>query len=397
MSSFGRKVCRFLIILVPLLCNTQEPDQNPSPETQKIETPVGLPLTPLEIVSSTEVAFIAEPNIALPLLCAGGNRIFMRMASFGALADLMSISSDGRNIIRFERARINDIPQSVPAAFFATDSDVYLLTKGLIPTGEGLKLRDPTGQVIEKPKTVSRNFIAHFKSDASYVGAIPLDVHFAPLQLGAFPDGSFLIAGVSLDRNESRVALLSSQGQFKRFLALPGDIELRHDEPENDKAVAPNSLPRIGKRFGESFSESLQTSAIVPWGGNLLLVRSGQDVPVFSISPGGEVRAVHLEVPEGYKLWGLKTAGNEWTALYTHRISDSQGVEFATFALDPTSGKAVARYTYPRFLGFAMGCSDGVEFNFIVRENEKLKIVKLLPSKRSSRNSDTAPSEKQPQ
>lgn len=397
MSSFGKKICKSLVVLVPLICIGQEPNSALSAEAQRKEASAGLPLTPLEIVSSAEVASFAEPNIALPLLCAAGNRIFVRMASFGALADLMSMSGEGQNIVRFERAKINDITQPVPAAFFATDSDVYLLTTGSIATGESRKARDPTGLITEMPGKVSRNFIAHFRSDGSYVGAISLDISFTPFQLGAFPDGSFLLAGVSRDGTEPRVGLVGSNGQFRRFVNLSDDIELRHDQPDIGKEVPPNSLPRIGKHFGESFSDSLHNSSIVAWGRNLLLIRSGQDTPVFSISAGGDVQAVHLEVPKGYKLWGLKTAGNEWTALYTRRISDSQGVEFATFALDPTSGKAVARYTYPRFLGFAMACSDGIEFSFLVRENDKLKIVKLLPTRRSSRNSDAAASEKQPQ
>jgi len=319
------------------------------------------------------------------------------MATYGAVADLVSISSDGKDVVRFERARMSDVPQPVPGAFFATGSDVYLLTRSVVPTSETRKLRDPTGSVKDVPLTRSQYVIAHFKSDGSYIGAIPLDIPFTPLQLGVFIDGGFLVAGVAKDANEPKIALVRSNGQFHRFVDLQGDIQLRSDQSGSEREPPSTSLPRVGKRFGEGFSDSLHNSAIVPYGRNLLLLRSGQDTPVFSISPGGSAEAVHLEAPEGYKLWALKTVANEWTALYTRRISDTEGVEFATFALEPTTGKAIARYTYPKFLGFAMACADGVEFSFLVRENEKLKIVKLLSTRRSSSKKHAGTQDKKPQ
>lgn len=115
----------------------------------------------------------------------------------------------------------------------------------------------------------------------------------------------------------------------------------------------------------------------------LAIGEKGQKTPVFSVAPGGEVQAVNLEVPDGYSLADLRTSRNTWIALFTHRISDTQGVEFQTYSLDPQSGNAIERYSYPKFLGFGLACVHDTELVFLTRENDRLMLVKVAPSRAS--------------
>jgi hypothetical protein len=199
------------------------------------------------------------------------------------------------------------------------------------------------------------------------------------MQFGVFSNGDLLVAGVLPNTHppstQPRVALVKSNGQFQRFLELNGDLQLKESEQTALKEGDPEALR---KHFNEGLVTAVQLSMIVGHGRDLVLVRLGQRTPLFSVTPGGEVRAVTPEVPEGYGLHDLKSAGDRWIALYTRPISNDKGVDFQTYALDPSTGKEIGRYSYPKFLGLGLACSDGLEFRFLTRDQNKLEVVTLL-------------------
>lgn len=97
--------------------------------------------------------------------------------------------------------------------------------------------------------------------------------------------------------------------------------------------------------------------------------------------------AITSDVPSGFTLYDLRASQNMWVALFTHPHSDDPknvAVDIETYALDPVSGKAVARYVYPGFMGFGLACSDGVDFTVLERPSDKLELVKLVPAHASS-------------
>ena len=337
----------------------------------------------LQVESSVDVPGVSDPFITAPVVCGADGAIFVRTATVNAVSDLIAVSRDGKSTTSFGVSKITDILNPSLTTFFVRDSDAYLLVRGSTAEGRTLTLHRPDGSAENQPAYSSRQYIAHFRADGTYLGAVALDVPIRPLQIGTFPNGDFLIAGTTMDMRETRVALVKANGQFDRFLELTDDIRLQSESgPETPPSAA--SLPQTGKHFGESFFEATQVSAIIADGRNLLLVRKGQKVPVFSVSPAGQVEAVHLDVPDGYGLWDIKTTRAFWVALYTHRLPEGKGVEFSSMALDPKTGKALERYSYTRFPGFGLACTDGIEFSFLIREDNKLKILKLISSHVSS-------------
>jgi hypothetical protein len=319
-------------------------------------------------------------------LCAPDKSIIVRLASLSGMRDLISISSDGNTVVRFNAFKVSDITNPAFGYYFATQSDVYILTRSSEPTDEVMKLRTPKGDVITQPKIKARDFIVQFRRDGTYVRSFPLDLPFAPRQIGAFPSGGFLAAGAAKDGTYKPViALLKSSGDFDRYLELKGDIHLldtSKKKDSNDPTALPLRPPNAQERE-KSLSIAENLSVIVPDGPNLLLVRSGQKAPVFSVSAGGEVKAVNPEVPSGFTLYDLRTGQNTWVALYTHPRSEDPkdaSVVLETYALDPSSGKAIARYVYPNFLGFGLACSDGFEFTVLERQEDKIELIKLVPT-----------------
>jgi len=348
--------------------------------------------TALEIESSVDVPSVSDPFISAPVMCGDDGAIFVRTATASAASDLISISRDGSTTTSFNASKMSDMVNPSATTFFVRGTDVYLLVRGSAGESETLALRRPDGSLETQLSSPTRQFVAHFKKDGTYIGATALDIPFRPLQVGAFPNGDFLIAGTTKDLQETRVALVKGNGQFNRFVELADDIRLQSGPlAKGEDAEAhgsATSLPQTGKRFGEGFFDATQISVIVADGPHLLVVRKGQRVPVFSVSPSGQVEAVRLDTPEGYSLWDIKTTRDFWVALFTHRLQEGKGVEFSSMAIDRRTGKTLKQYYYSHFPGFGLACTDGSEFTFLIRDATQLKIVRLTSSNRPSSPAD---------
>jgi hypothetical protein len=303
-----------------------------------------------------------------------------RVVGTEGFGDVVSISSDGEHVVRFSTATINDINNPLLQTFFTTDSDVYILAIGSSPANRTLTVRKTNGETYQQQAVVTKDYIAHFKRDGSYVRAVPLDLPFHPMQLGAFANGDFLVSGAT-QNHEPRVALVKSNGQINRFLTLKGDLHVKDNskEPPDD----PAALPASSDNFWDSLEAALGSTQIDSDGRNLLLIRSGSKTPIFSISPSGEVSSLVPEIPQNFTLSGVKVGRRMWIASYEHALSaDPRAVrmEVETYALDPASGKILAHYLFPTASGGGLVCADESEIIVFVRDNNKLQLVKLIPS-----------------
>jgi len=345
-------------------------------------------------VSSVQIPSLPAESIGAPLLCDAQGRILFRLATpENGIEDPVSVSSDGKTVIRFAREKINDITRPVMLNFFLDASDVYILTRGSTPLGYEMKLRKPTGEVVEQQASKSGMFVVHFKPDGNYAGAVRLDLPFKPFHLGVFENGDFLISGRDPATYEPRVAIVASNGQFRRFLELKGDVHAQQESGASGKGSDPTALPRFKPAPGsppQSFATGtllgvVSASQIAKDGRNLLLFR-GLSGPVFSISPSGEVSVHKLKVEGDYSLYTIKAVGGAWIVEFLHDVPNSQAVELSTYAFDPESGAPLRRYFFPPDIGWGLACADGDELTFIVADekNNTLKLVKLAPGARSN-------------
>lgn len=370
-----------LVVLLLMPCLAQQPETSNATTGTPVEA---IPPVYLKVASSSPIPGISEPLLTTAL-CGSDNSILLRVASLGGVGDLVSISADGQKVVRFNAFKVSDIEIPKFYHYFIGGSDVYVLTRSSRPTDETMKLRTPNGDIVTQRKFSTKDYIVQFQSDGTFVRSVALDLPFTPQQIGAFPSGGFLVAGAAKDGSfKPVVALLKRDGQLDRYLELKGDIRPAREDRKED-AKDPIALPRWAANGGQnkqSLPVAENLSLIVPDGRNLLLLRSGQKTPIFSVSPGGEVRAITPDVPSGFTLYDLRASQNTWVAPYTHPHSDdpkNAAVDIETYALDPVSGKAIARYVYPGFVGFGLACTDGVDFTVLERPGDKLELVKLVP------------------
>jgi hypothetical protein len=349
---------------------------------------------PLSIESRVEVP-LSEPFLTLPVLCGPEGRIFVRMATASGVADLVAISHDGKSITPFNSFKLTDITNPVVKKFFVNDSDVYELVLGSITGNDVVELKQPGGEIQKQRKQTGSLFIARFKHDGTYIGAIGLEMPFSVQQIGAFRNDTFLIAGEDLPTHEPKIALVGSDGRFKRYIELHGDIQLggRVDSERGSTTGQGEKVPLVGGHFGDGLTEVLRTSSIIQDGSSLLLIRKNHNIPIFSISASGEVHAIVPDVPSGFSLWDLKTTDSMWIAVYARRLSGNQGLEFQIYALDRNTGRVIEHYSLPKFLGLGLACAtdQGKELTFLNRDNDKLILTRITATRTGAQEAPKAP------
>jgi hypothetical protein len=353
-------------------------------QSQNVSVPLAGTAAAVEMYRLSDAGTVQVPSlpaesIVTPVQCSSDGTVFTRIASLEAgVEDPVSISSDGKTITRFGKEKINDIPEPVLLNSFVTDSDVYIIAVGRTRLGYEAKLRSPIGNVQSIPASKSAYFVANFRRDGTYAGSVALDLPFKPAHLGVFANGDFLIEGA--DVNGPRIGIVASNGQLRRIVELKGDVHPQDETGSPGGKNDPTALPRVpsGDDASASYMGVLSASQIVKDGSNLLLFRP-LNGPVFSVSPSGEVQVHRLRIDGKFKLFNIKTATGVWIAELTHHLKDGTGNEFALYAIDPATGAPIKQYLYPRDLGYALACTDGNEFTFLMAnpETKALSLVTL--------------------
>jgi len=321
--------------------------------------------TPLEVVSTVRVASTVGLAMTTPIVCGSDKTIFLRLGAPRTVQtippDLFSISSDGKNVVRFNADKIHDVPNAVTEDFFASDDRVYLLVYSDLKVQKRTAIiQKPDGTTKQMPVSVAseRNFyIATFERNGAYLRTARLDLPFVPQQFGVFASGDYLVAGRTKQApTEPRVALVRWNGQFDRYLELENDVSADSLEFKNRRE---GGAPHTG-----SFFFAMNNSRIVADGRDLVLFRPGTQAPVFAVSSGGAVRAIRLKVADKLVLFNIRPTGRRWIAVYAE--GDVRFVtRFITYSINPDSGLPTEAYTYPNAFGLVLACTDGSDFNFV--------------------------------
>jgi hypothetical protein len=375
----SRKVRHLLCIFSVVTCSFAQ-------DAQQLSRRLGISApekVSLGEVSTVQVPSLPPESIGAPLLCDPDGRILFRMAMPGATEDQVSVSADGKTVIRFNKEKVNDIPQPRLGSTFLSGSDVYILTWGRTPLGYETKWRTPTGEVLTSPASKISHFVAHFGNDGRYTGSVPLDVPFQPQQLGVFGNGDSLIAGAEPSTGEPRLAIVAPNGQLRRMIELKGDVHAQEEsnglakEQEKDPTALPRYIPS-DSQITPSLFNIVSGSQIAKDGSNLLLFRP-MNGPVFSVSPSGEVRVHKLKVEGDFSMHMIKATPNAWIVEFLHNAPFSEPMQISTYAFDPETGSLLREYLFPDDLASGLACTDGNEFTFVMADTEKktLNLVKL--------------------
>jgi len=359
-----------VLILTSLCCWGQSPASASPEPTPKAPTGVTMPepakedklpsstlhLTPLEVVTSSEVA----TGFLGPFVCDDDGNLYLRSESAGVTA-IRKLNAKGERVAIYEPGTNPDVKVGLTASFTTT------------PDGELYALVYPADQISK--------FVMVFASDGSYRSQIKLDPGFAffPSALAVFPNGNLLVSGQRYDLTPDRpklpfTGIFRSDGRLLKELDLEDDNSIHDLGAAHDPKVTLAQVPTSNRAVALSQVASAKD-------GNLYLMRWLSPAVFYAISPGGEVvrRFVVDSGNRDFKPFAMHISGSRIAVLFYEpqtmvkimKIVDLEGHELASYDELTENGKPARG-----MLGLAFACytQQPERFTFLVT-NDKQQIL----------------------
>jgi hypothetical protein len=282
----------------------------------------------------------------------------------------------GKSVVSFATDRMQNIPEPSAVDFFVNGSGVYVLVRGVENSRkELLRLKlpdDETGTQLDYWQETgdSKSYIARFAHDASYKGALKLDVDFQVGRIAAFESGSLLIAGT--EGKEPRLAMLDAMGQNARFLELPKAKR----KTQHSSALVSSSSNDSSASMDAMFSQ------FYPYRDDILFVRGGSRGPIYEIEEAGGIRAVELREPMGYVIDHMIPSDANWFVSFRRSTAAKDASEQLVYEIDPINGKLLRSFQgkgYETENGVDLSCVYRGEFSAVVHRNGRIMLLHGAP------------------
>ncbi|MGH9781332.1 MAG: hypothetical protein ACRD33_05880 [Candidatus Acidiferrales bacterium] len=180
---------------------------------------------------------------------------------------------------------------------------------GVLPNGELYALiftrRDPSK---EKPRPEPEYYVERFKDDGTRDSITPIHAppgvaHWLADLLAPFPDGNFLIAGISTTTKEQPgasswepfTAVYDQTGRFLREVTLPHDIANNFNEGDAGKPTAAarakaQASPTQASKPRQFFEVAISTGGVVSGPDeNAWILRASDPVRLYAVNSAGQV------------------------------------------------------------------------------------------------------------
>jgi hypothetical protein len=284
--------------------------------------------------------------LALPVQCGPDGKIYAGFLNQdGSEEQLVGIASDGK-ATRFELPHDVNLHNPIWIAHYVSEESLVAHIKAQGET-KWVHLKTSTGKEIGNRQVgTMHDHLMTFALDGTLKSQLSLDMPFDVLQAAPFRSGMLLVAGIDRDTKDPIIALASENGSYLRRLTVKGDLD--RDTFKTD----PNAMKGM-----ESFESHLENSSLIPDGTEILLVRNETDTPVFAVRQSGEVKAVRVKGPPGYKPFSITPTRDGWITQFVQDLGKGRVIP-NTCLVDRNTGTAVQCYETDMSLGLGFACYD---------------------------------------
>lgn len=306
-----------------------------------------------------------SPVTALPQ-CTSDGSLFIDMLHPKDLRQHRVISVQGKQVQTYLPAAISDIHDIQVFNFFASDSAVGFLVRG---TKEALGAPGPGKSPGGVPWSKYHNYIAEFDRSGSYKESIELPMDYLLSGLAILSSGEFIVSGYDRVNSAARLLFLDPSGRLVRNIDLP----------------AFRNASRTDVQFGsgESMAASSQligSVMLTPYQKHILIWRRGGRDPILDVGPGGSVREVPFQPPEGYALAEMIPATDRWVAHFRSNEADENAPmnerEYPYYELRPQDASLSARLTLSGVVPISIACEiDGTYLSYKRDNDGKLVLL----------------------
>ena len=160
------------------------------------------------------------------------------------------------------------------------------------------------------------DYVLQFELNGTFKRMIALPDGYSFHRIAELGDHNLLAIAYDRINAVARLLLLDEDGQVIRTLQIPQAME---DDPALTQGRTGSDLNRA--RAESSLSWWLFT----PSAGKVLLYIAHSKAPVLELSPGGAIREVPIQAPEGYILDGFIPANDRWIVRFRRENPPDHG------------------------------------------------------------------------
>jgi hypothetical protein len=353
-------------LLIGASLNSQAPDSAP-----KRTTTAALPIT-LEISATVPVTNLYAAELNAPAVCAADGTLYANLfvirtdeSSGQAISHqtIVGIDPHGKITLSVAAEQITDIENPRITNYFPTEDALYLLIHS---SGHGNSAENRKNLFHKSDSDLE--FIARFDRDGAYRGATRIDLPISALQLGVFPTGQFVIAGID-DFTHAKVILLKPSGVFDRY------IDLKKSGIDELSASAATEPPLGNRAYVAGFSR------LVANGPDILLV-SPDSTSLFKLRNSGTAEQVRLRAGYSGPL-NFLALRDGWLVQRRAAVSKEDKSLLSTTLLQVApDGRPLRNYVLSHRGDLTLACMSDQEITFLQKDNEgKLLLIVTSPNR----------------
>jgi hypothetical protein len=225
--------------------------------------------------------------IGYPITCSNDGDIYLTEVVYldekgdAPLPDLYRVSAGGE-AKHLPRPAPTDFKQLSSPGFFAGNGVLVSVIDAYQPVDEQAAHAHPGGTT----------FLSLTDSAGDHPRLIRLDLSFDPYKAAAFGSGEIVVLGLDRKLYQPVVAMLNSDGQFRKYLDVFPKPEGATQDTEADSAQ------EKARRHALFFS--IGAAQFAPWGSDVLMVAPGIDnSSVYHIRASGQVERIQIKLPNG--------------------------------------------------------------------------------------------------
>jgi hypothetical protein len=343
-----------------------------------------VPTVKLTFVKESDAPKVAASLVLYgPMGCTQDGNFFIETASPADLrkSALSSIAIDGDSYsaTSFSLDTLSDLHDAQLKAYFATESEVVALLNATrndaLSTSKHTLVVPKTGESFERETRsgTRHDYLATFDRQGNYKGSVELDVPFTVRKIAVFGSGLLLVIGFDTD-NQTKFAFVNADGSLQRFLDT--DKSLAGSEKMMEALDLLKTQPDA---FRANPHPSLGLAQIVSFRDKLLFVLTGMTW-IVEITPGGVLRRIAIDVPQGFVIDRFIPSQKTWYAALRRYGSDSSpDQENVFYEFSPDNGVAVRRFdTTPQYTS-EIACEHDGEFEGLAYDVKGLIVFTAKP------------------
>lgn len=263
--------------------------------------------------------------------------------------------------------------------YFASASDVFIEVRARDDDTQVTRsLHTPQGDKTQNFYTGKQHeYLLKFDLDGSFKKAFRAPDAYNFIRIAPLPDDTFIALAYDTGNRAPQLMLLDSDLQFLRPIDIP-------EAMANDPKVAQGET-------GGIFNVIRATTRLSGWQftsarGSVLLYQRDASAPVVEVSPGGRIREVPIQAPDGYDLHLVLTANDLWLMQFRRKgLPDTGSIDIRPqtgnmvwYEVDPLDGSLRRRVDLPPddkdHPGVQFACeSDGKIIAFLPKDNRMVQ------------------------